>query len=689
LNTLFSSLPCDLQQSIENIKATLEKKYPLLRTEKITECLDRWLLDNEQQQALKLNPWNTFFLFAAAHLFEIGITGIIGSMKDGEPTPRNPNPDHIETSSALLIRTHWKDLGITDGDQAEIIALICSNIMNYTMNSEQVNRPDKNVYKGIPINISLLSSAIFLATQLDIEHPNTFGYPGHIQDFCGNISVETIINSISVSSVGPHAFLPGTIQIKISCSNFIIHQALKHHETRMQMLLHKINGQVSPRFLFSEIIYEIEPQGYKPLDMKFTVDSMAALQLFTGNRLYSDKRVFLRELIQNAVDACNLKKIYNNNYNPTISIEFDKNIRFIKFRDNGIGMDQQWIEKYFLKIGISFYQSGDIKTLNQNHLDFNFISKFGIGFLSSFLVSDRIVIKTRKKDSPGLLITITNLQDYFDVRFDPDNVLTGTEVTLFFKETENMYARGKAYIAYLKTNIRYLSIPVELLDQEGEITTIGNETLVYDKNNTLDHIFLASLNFTDSEAYLFLKAKRNLQTLYSLDLAKGGISIFQDGIFVTQTDSLLPEGARQNVIGRINLKGKDRCELSMDRNRIFWTEQQLQNIKKRIRLGLVDLAHQIIKDTKAMDPPLIINENLINNLAIFFDFNEIDDEMYSGLARVIRKIIAKRFRDFIRINYAHTGEYKNVPEADDYTEKWQREILNSFKKRSRPPLPIK
>jgi hypothetical protein len=50
--------------------------------------------------------------------------------------------------------------------------------------------------------------------------------------------------------------------------------------------------------LVSDVLYEIEPDGYKPIDLKFSVDSSAGLQLFMGNRLYAGKRVFLRELIQ-------------------------------------------------------------------------------------------------------------------------------------------------------------------------------------------------------------------------------------------------------------------------------------------------------------------------------------------------------------------------------------------------------
>jgi HSP90 family molecular chaperone len=78
--------------------------------------------------------------------------------------------------------------------------------------------------------------------------------------------------------------------------------------------------------------------------------------LLTGNRLYADNRVFLRELIQNAVDACRLRKRLEPAHDPAISIRFNNDISIVTVRDNGIGMDRQWIEKYFQTIGISLYQ---------------------------------------------------------------------------------------------------------------------------------------------------------------------------------------------------------------------------------------------------------------------------------------------------------------------------------------------
>ncbi len=659
MSILFNNLP-------KKIIATLEKMEPEPRGSQILSMMEKWLLDDEQQEFLNLNPWNIFFLYAAAHLFGIQTSNF---SKDNKLAVLDPSHHHLDK------------LGLEDKAQAKIIRLICS----YS-NEQDLSRDID--YKGKPINVNLLSGTIGLATALDLENQETTR--DIASDLISNdkMSLDQFRSGFKLLSSGPHAFLPGTIRVRLSCNHPDVHRALKHYETRLQKRLHQLNSQVSPRFLFSEIIFEIEPEDYTPLDMKFSVDSMAALKLFTGNRLYSDKRVFLRELIQNAVDACNLKKIYNTVYTPEISIHFDDQLRVINFKDNGIGMDRQWLEKYFLKIGISFYQSGDIKTVNHSSVDFNFISKFGIGFLSSFLVSDKIVITTRKEGAPGLQITITNLQDYFDVRVADENCPCGTQICLHLKETKYNYSRFMDYVCYLKTNIRYLTIPVQLLDYEGETCLLGNEKLAYDKDNHYKCDFIAPLDFKDSEAYLFLKAKRNLDHFYGLEFSRGGISIFQDGIFVTQTDTLLPEGARQSVIGRINLTGDDRCELSMDRNRIFWTEQQLQNIKRTIRLGMVDLANQLINVSQNIDPPLTIETSLIQHLAIFFDFNEIDDEMYQLLGAPVRKIVAKRFQDFIRVNFAHTGENRHVPEADGYTEKWQQDVLTGFSKKSRPPLQI-
>ena len=126
-------------------------------------------------------------------------------------------------------------------------------------------------------------------------------------------------------------------------------------------------------------------------------------------------------------------------------------------------MSRQWIEKYFLAIGISFYQSDEIRDANRDSsIDFGFISQFGIGFLSSFQVAEKIVIRTRKASSEGLTIAISSLKDYFDVRVVDEDIPVGTEVTLHLRASELNYCRRLEFAGYLKTNIRFQLSPVHM-----------------------------------------------------------------------------------------------------------------------------------------------------------------------------------------------------------------------------------
>ncbi len=222
-------------------------------------------------------------------------------------------------------------------------------------------------------------------------------------------------------------------------------------------------------------------------------------------------------------------------------------------------------------------------------------------------------------------------------------------------------------------------MPVELTDGDGHTITIGREQLAYDADKKAGTVFVAPLKFRESEGYVRLGAK-NGTGIYALERADGGVSVFQDGIFVTQLASLLPEGARQYVVARINLVGQDKCELSMDRNRIFWKTDQLQNVKRVIRHGLVDVANQLMSALRTQEVSENTLNSIVNHLAIFFDFGDVDDVMYDQLSEPIRRRVEKRFRDFVRINFAHTLKKNGIAEADGYGEAWQQQVLNSLVK---------
>jgi len=636
---------------------------------RMIDCFENWLLDDEQTQILSMQTRHLFVLYAAAYLGDIGLT-------DGNGTVSADDSELIYTRSAELIRTDWHNLGIAGANLADIIARVCLQA-----GSDGGSNPAGVATDGAVPNVPLLAACLQLARALDLKATATIAHIYQHLPQKGRFAPDELIDFFSVTTVGPHPYLNGTIRLKILCNDPEVHRALKHHERSVQRALEHMNQQVRPRFLYSDVIYEIEPEGYTPIDLKFSVDSSAGLQLFMGNRLYSDKRVFLRELIQNAVDACNYRRLIDQSYSPAISIEFSDDISVIKMRDNGVGMTRQWIEKYFLAIGISFYQSNEIRDINRDsRIDFGFISQFGIGFLSSFLVAEKIVIKTRKTGFAGLAITIRGLRDYFDVRELEEDFSVGTEVTLHLKESKIKYCRSLEFAGYLKTNIRFLKIPVTLRDERGNTTTIGREQLAYETAKSAGPVFLAPLNFEDSEGYVRLGAKNLGDHIHALETSSGGVSVFQDGIFVTQMDSLFPEGARQHVVSRINLMGQDKCELSMDRNRMFWTADQHQHIKKVIRHGLVDVANQLMAAVRIQDVPKNTVDSIVNNLAIFFDFSDVDDVMYDQLCEPLRKKVEKRFRDFVRISFSQKQRAGGTVEADGYNEAWQRAVLQSFVK---------
>jgi len=696
MNTMIELLPDTWKKSLNEIQASVrwfvEGQLPggdngaeslLLSLEHRQMAIENWLLDMEQKQALAADPRDVLTLYAAIAMCDIGSADGFGCVLNGSEVGSGADqaPDDPVAWAHQGIRHSWQDSDGFDLQAAEAIARVCLSCEEDFDTDQALSKSPDGTETVKNTNLPLISAAIRLSRELDLNPgtaaprisrylpPDSRMEPGHVAE------------QFELLGAGPHPSFAGTIQVNIRCSDPEVHRALKHHEQAVQNLLNSINRSVRPRFLYSDVIYEIEPHNYSPMDLKFSVDSSAALQLFMGNRLYSDKRVFLRELIQNAIDACNLRRLSDPHYEPMISLKFNEDISVITIRDNGIGMDRQWIEKYFLKIGISFYQSDDIRSINRNaRLDFSFISQFGIGFLSSFLVSDKIVIKTRKPSRPGLMITITDLEDYFDVRSLDTDYPEGTEVSIYLKPSAIDYCRSLEYLGYLKTNIRFLNVPVDFESETGEKAVIGDETFAYERDERTGTEFIAPLDFSSSEGYLLLRGKKPADRIVALETVRGGISVFQDGIFVTQIDTLLPDGASNYVVGRINLMGEEKCELSMDRNRLFWNDSQLAELRSKIFHGLIELVNQMLDALDAQDTAPTTLQSMTNILANFFDFNLIDDGMYQRLYPKIQQVVEKKFRDFVRINFSHTRDMAHVPEADGYSEEWQQNVIRSFQK---------
>ncbi|MDB4265491.1 ATP-binding protein, partial [bacterium] len=140
---------------------------------------------------------------------------------------------------------------------------------------------------------------------------------------------------------------------------------------------------------------------------QFNLSKRQVIELLMGTKLYGNPEVALRELLQNSIDACLLRraleKSWGNSYDPEISVIFESrdNGDFLFVEDNGTGMDQYIVDSYYSKIGSSFYKSSDFYNQRaESKADFQPTSRFGIGILSCFMVSDSLTVETRRVIGP-------------------------------------------------------------------------------------------------------------------------------------------------------------------------------------------------------------------------------------------------------------------------------------------------
>jgi len=215
--------------------------------------------------------------------------------------------------------------------------------------------------------------------------------------------------TVQVSSSGNvrfHAFCPtpqqyGFLQTYIGYVNDEIdyfNALAPHWPERYRLPLTHVKNQVKAQ----NNAFETRP------DLKFTLNQNKIIQLLMGVQLYSDPYTCLRELYQNALDACRCVLPMRKQNNPPCTIEFgvkkDDGGRYLYCLDNGKGMSRHIIEHFFLNIGSSYYKSKEFYTQwAKDKAGFTPTSQFGIGILSCFMLGTRLEVLTKeyKEENEG------------------------------------------------------------------------------------------------------------------------------------------------------------------------------------------------------------------------------------------------------------------------------------------------
>lgn len=238
---------------------------------------------------------------------------------------------------------------------------------------------------------------------------------------------------------------------ELSTCNNVLNQVQHHHSSCRAGLKVVIPLRVDRSKIETKRTIQGKPE-YIFRETKFSLSKRQVIDLLMGTKLYGNPEVALRELLQNSIDACLLRdameKSWGNPYQPQIFVRYLKNGQedILEVEDNGIGMDQNIIDNYYSNIGKSFYKSSDFFDLKaKSNADFQPTSRFGIGILSCFMVSDTLIVETRKvyaqhSSSEPINITIEGQDSIFWIK-QGQRPTPGTTTRLILRKNKNPWEK--------------------------------------------------------------------------------------------------------------------------------------------------------------------------------------------------------------------------------------------------------
>lgn len=299
------------------------------------------------------------------------------------------------------------------------------------------------------------------------------------------------------------------------------------------------------------------------------------------NSLYSEKYIFLRELISNASDACDKLKylmltkpdIAKGNGELRIVITPNEKENTLTIADNGIGMDREDLINHLGTIAKSG-TADFVANMKDNGSPADLIGQFGVGFYSAFMVADKVEILTRKAGSDQAWKWVSDGVDGFEIsKAEKESI--GTEIKLYLKEDDKNFT-DTIYLRHLiRTYSDHINYPIILnLGEAGE-ETVNTASALWTRNKAditaeqykefYHHI---SHNFDEPWMVLHFKAEGNIEysallyvpSMPPYDLfqpdKKKGLKLYVNRVFISdKVEELMPNYLRfvQGVVDSSDL----------------------------------------------------------------------------------------------------------------------------------------
>jgi molecular chaperone HtpG len=226
--------------------------------------------------------------------------------------------------------------------------------------------------------------------------------------------------------------------------------------------------------------------------MGFQAEVKQLLQLMIHS-LYSNKEIFLRELISNASDAAdklrfeaiNNDALFENQSELFISVDFDKTARTISISDNGIGMSQQEAIDHLGTIAKSGTKEFFTRLSGDQQKDAALIGQFGVGFYSGFIVAEKITVETRRAGLPA--DQGVRWESGGEGEFTIENISLpqrGTRIILHLREGEDEFLSAWKLKSTIRKYSDHISLPIRMKKEEWDEEK--KETVIKDELETIN-----------------------------------------------------------------------------------------------------------------------------------------------------------------------------------------------------------
>ena len=210
--------------------------------------------------------------------------------------------------------------------------------------------------------------------------------------------------------------------------------------------------------------------------LKFESEASQVLHLMIHS-LYSNKEIFLRELVSNASDACDKLRFESlsnadllaDDTDLKIRVEYDEENKTITIRDNGIGMTREEVINNIGTIAKSGTKEFLENLTGDQAKDSNLIGQFGVGFYSAFIVAERVELKTRSATvdaKQGVYWQSQGTGEYDLAEIKKAD--RGTEIILHLKEEEAELLSGWRLRSIITKYSDHVPLPIEMLEEKKD-----------------------------------------------------------------------------------------------------------------------------------------------------------------------------------------------------------------------------